>query len=109
MAIFRKRDGDTPPAGATASGGAQPGGDAASNGVSAPDEDRVGGMTKSGLPHGNLLYLVEGYGLHSRDSVSPDGASRPVGEDAGRLTRSGLPSGNFLYIAGGYGPLPDED
>jgi len=62
MAIFRKRDGDTPPAGATASGGAQPGDEAASNGVSAPDEDRVGGMTKSGLPRGKFFYVTEGYG-----------------------------------------------
>ena len=62
MAIFRKRDGDTLPAGATASGGAQPGGDAASNGASAPDEDRVGGMTKSGLPRGKFFYVTEGYG-----------------------------------------------
>ena len=62
MAIFRKRDGDTPPASATASGGVQPGDEAASSGVSAPDEDRVGGMTKSGLPRGKFFYVTEGYG-----------------------------------------------
>ena len=62
MAIFRKRRDDTPPEDATASDGAQPGADAASNGASAPDEDRVGGMTKSGLPRGKFFYVTEGYG-----------------------------------------------
>ena len=109
MAIFRKRDGDTPTKGRAAQDGAPPRGEAASNGAPAPDGDGGERLTASGLPRGNLLYLAEGYGLHSRDSVPPNGASRPDGEDAERLTRSGLPRGNFLYIAGGYGPLPDED
>lgn len=109
MAIFRKRDGDSPAKGKAAQGSAPPGGEAASNGASAPDGAGAGWIAKSGIPRGNLLYLAEGYGLHSRDSVPSNGASRTVGEDAVLLTGSGLPRGKFLYITEGYGPLPDED
>ena len=108
MAIFGKRDGDSPAKGKAAAGSAPPGGEAASNGASAPDGADAGDW-HSEIPRGNLLYLADGYGLHSRDSVPSNGASLTDGEEAVLLTGSGLPRGKFLYITAGYGPLPDED
>ena len=98
MAIFPfKRRRDRQPVGGV-SNGAQP------DGALAPDGDGDERITESGLPRGNLAYLVEGYGLHSRSSVPSNGASAPDGE-----WHSDIPRGKFLYVNEGYGPLPDED
>lgn len=62
MAIFRKRDGDTPAKGKAAADSAPQGGEAASNGASAPDSAGSGWIAKSGIPRGEFLYIARGYG-----------------------------------------------
>ena len=59
MAIFRKRDGDTPAKGKA--DGAPPVDEAASNGASAPDGADAGDW-HSEIPRGKFLHITEGYG-----------------------------------------------
>lgn len=61
MAIFGKRDGDTPAKGKGAADSAPPEGEAASNGAPAADGAGAGDW-HSEIPRGKFLYITEGYG-----------------------------------------------